>query len=210
MEDTPLAVTPVTLRPRFDPHAEGEPPAASGELRALPSAVDVRQMSLFGAVWTAGSLKYLSQGGAHSVTYYETTGWRGVMERKAGSPLPDLFRSLPGAVFPLYHVLADAGEYAGGEVVPVLSSDHLAVDGLVMERGGRRRAILANLTGEPQAVRVQGLGARVRVRSLDERNAEDAMRWPERFRAQEGDLLETDEGALACELMPYGVLRVDG
>ena len=31
-------------------------------------------MSLFGAGWTAGSLKYLAEGGAHSLTYYETTG----------------------------------------------------------------------------------------------------------------------------------------
>src|SRR5687768_14979614 len=46
----PVIVSPVTLRPRFNPDATGpdpEPPA--GE---LPAQVDVRQMSLFGAGWT--------------------------------------------------------------------------------------------------------------------------------------------------------------
>ncbi len=69
----------------------------------LPPQVDVRQMSLFGACWTAGSFKYLAEAGTQSITFYETTGWRGVMETEAGSPLPELFRSLPGTVFPMYH-----------------------------------------------------------------------------------------------------------
>jgi len=37
------------------------------------------QLLLFGAGWTAGSLKYLCASGAASLTYYETSGWRGVM-----------------------------------------------------------------------------------------------------------------------------------
>ena len=74
----PIVVTPVTLLARFNPNATGpEPEPAPGE---LPSQVDIRQMSLFGAGWTLGSIKYLSESGASSVTYYETTGWRGVME----------------------------------------------------------------------------------------------------------------------------------
>jgi hypothetical protein len=39
------------------------------------------------------------------------TGWRGVMERERRSPSPAEFPSLSGAVFPVYHVLADL---AGG------------------------------------------------------------------------------------------------
>ena len=112
----PLAITPITLRPRFNPNATApEPAPAPGE---LPRQVDVRQMSLFGAGWTAGSLKYLCASGAASLTYYETSGWRGVMELASGAPLPERFRSLPGGVFPLYHVLADIGEFAGGEITP--------------------------------------------------------------------------------------------
>jgi D-apionolactonase len=130
--DLPVAVTPLTLRRRVNPYATGPvPPVAPGE---LPPRVDLRQMSLFGAGWTLGSLKYLAESGVGSVTYYETTGWFGVMETEQGCPLPEQFPSRPGMVFPLYHVLADAGELAGAEVLPVASSQPLAFDGLACAR----------------------------------------------------------------------------
>ena len=145
----------------------------------------------------------------HSATYYETTGWRGVMATETGSPLPDVFRSLPGSVFPLYHVLADVGEFAEGEVVPTTSSDTLRVDGLAVHKNGRTRVILANLSGEAQRVMVRNLGQQVRVHRLDETNAEEAMMSPERFRAQAGERLETHAGALKLTVLPYAIVRLD-
>jgi hypothetical protein len=205
--DRLLAVTPVTLKMRFNPNATGpEPEPGPGE---LPSQVDERQMSLFGAAWTAGSLKYLAESGVDSLTYYETTGWRGVMETEAGSPVPDKFPSLPGAVFPLYHVLADVGELAGGEVVPTRSSQPLLVDGLALRQENRLRVVLANLSPEPRQVLVQNLGQQVRVRTLDETNAEEAMQNPEAFRAQTGELVPTSAGALSLRLRPYAIARFE-
>ena len=197
----PLAVTPVTLKPpRPGPVLPGE----------LPPQVDPRQMSLFGAAWTAASLKYLAEGGAHSATYYETEGWLGVQECEEGSPLPERFRSLPGSVFPLYHILADVGEFARAEVIGSTSSDPLRADGLALRRGGALRVLLANMTGRREAVRVHGLPARVRVRPLDETNAVAAMQAPEAFRAQEGEPATPRGGELSLELLPYAVVRVDG
>jgi hypothetical protein len=202
-----MAISPITLKPRSNPDATGPAPEpAPGE---LPSPVDVRQMSLFGAGWTLGSIKYLSEAGTLSLTYYETAGWRGVMETEAGSPLPGRFRSLPGSVFPLYHVLADVGEFAGGKVVPTVSSDPLRVDGLAVVKDGRRRVIVANLTPEPQRVMVGNLNERVRVRHLNEMNAEEAMSSPEVFRSQSGDTLQTAAGNLSLNLLPYAVARID-
>jgi len=203
----PIAISPITLRPRFNPSATGpEPEPAPGR---LPSQVDVRQMSLLGAGWTAGSLKYVSESGVYSVTTYETSGWRGVMETEAGSSLPDLFPSLPGTVFPLYHVLADVGAFAGGQVVPTRSSDPLRVDGLAVRRDGQTRVILANLSPEPQRVTVQDFCPQVRVRTLDETNAEAAMTSPEDFCAQVGQLVQTTAGALELHLLPYALARID-
>ncbi len=68
----PVVVTPVTLRPRFNPNATG--PAAGPATGELPAEVDPRQMSLLGAGWTLGSLSALIAAGASSLTYYETTG----------------------------------------------------------------------------------------------------------------------------------------
>jgi len=206
-EGLPIAVSPVTFKMRFNPNATGPDPEPSpGE---LPSAVDVRQMSLFGAVWTAGSLKYLAESGPHSVTYYETTGWRGVMEIEAGAPAPEKFRSIPGSVFPLYHMLADVGEFAGGEVIPTTSSDALKVDGLALRKDGQTRVLLANLSSETQQASVQNLSQDVRVRQLNETNAEAAMSSPEDFRAEEGEAKQTLEGTLELSLLPYAIVCID-
>src|SRR5260370_39136305 len=59
--DRRLAVSPVTLRPRLSPNGEGPAPVSvPGE---LPSQVDPRQMSLFGAASTVGSLGNLAAAG---------------------------------------------------------------------------------------------------------------------------------------------------
>ena len=149
----PLVVSPITLKPRFNPNATGPNPVfPPGE---LPPQVDPRQLSLFAAAWTLAMIKALAESGTDSATFYETTGWRGVMETEAGSTLPPKFSSIPGAVFPLYHVLADVAEFAGGEVVRTESSDPLSVASLLVRAGQRRRLLLANLSTEPRLVSLQ-------------------------------------------------------
>ena len=207
----PIWITPVTLRPRFNPNATGAAPEPlPGE---LPSHVDARQMSLFGAAWTVGSLKYLSQAGVQSATYYETTGWRGVMEVETGSSVPGKFLSVPGGVFPLYHVLLDFGSMVGGEVVPTLSSDALSVDGMVLRKGRWVRFLLANMTAQSQMVRVvyPGVKGMVRTEVMDETNVETAMKNPEDFRIKKtpemgiGSVM-VNEGAFVLSLKPYAVV----
>ena len=203
----PIVVSPVTLKPRFNPYATGAiPQTPPGQ---LPPQVDARQMSLFGAAWTAGSLKHLSESGVLSVTYYETTGWRGVLETENGSPEPALFHSQPGAVFPLYHVLADVGEFAGGEVVASRSSDPLQVDGLAIRKDGRQRVLVANLTDEAQDVTVSCAANEAQVWLLDEMTAEEAVQSPEVFRQQHGTRQPVKGGAFQLRLKPYAVARVD-
>jgi len=200
--ELPLAVSPVTLKLRRRP----APDVAQGR---LPAQVDVRQMSLFAAGWTVGSLKYLSESGVYSATYYETSGWCGVMETEAGSPLPDKFRSLPGAVFAVYHVLADVGEFAGGKIIPCRSSDTLKAEGLAVEKDGRRRILLANLGPEPLRIVARNLGGQVWLRQLNETNAQKAMLAPEAFRLQPGEALPTSTGTLELDLLPFAIARID-
>ncbi len=207
----PVHVSPVTLRPRFNPQAKGaSDPTAAGR---LPSRIDARQMSLFGAVWTLGSIKYLAESGAASMTYYQTHGWAGVMETASGSPMPELFPSIPGAVFPLYHVLADVGDFAGGTVQPLTSNDPLETCALALDSGrGRRRVLVANLTDQPRIVTMDGgwLGLQARLATLDEHDCEDAMRQPERFRSRVASLVEAaSDGRYRLAMLPYSITRLD-
>ena len=201
-----LVVSPVTLKPRFNPVTTGpEPPVPPGE---LPPQVDPRQLSLFGAAWTLAMLKQLAESGVSSATFYETTGWRGVMETAGGSPLPEKFPSIPGAVFPLYHVLADVGEFAGGEVITSCSSDPLKVETLALRRDKRRALLLANLTDEPQRVDVRGFAKSVQIRLLDETNALAAMTEPEQFRSVTA-LLGATKDTLELTLRPCAFACLD-
>jgi hypothetical protein len=205
----PIYVSPVTLRPRFNPDATGpEPEPVPGD---LPPTVDARQMSLFGAAWTIGSLKYLAEAAATGITYYETCGWRGVMEAPCGSPLPDRFPSIPGGVFPLFHVLADAAEFKGGEVLPSQSTAPLLMEGLVMRRAGRLCILLANMGCERRLVSV-ATGDRVRevrIRLLDENSAEQAMRDPRLFRSESAGPIQVTGGCVSVDLGPYTLARLD-
>jgi hypothetical protein len=219
--DRPLFVSPVTFKMRWNPNATGpQPPADPG---ALPPAADVRQMSLFGAGWTAGSLPYLAAGGAAAVTFFSTVGYTGVIAGAAGSALPELFPAPAGTVYPLYHVLADAGEFAGGEALACTSDDGLRVQGLALRQGGRLRLLLANLTGQPQTVRLAGLaGVGVGVfrgRTLDETTVAAATTDPAGYRAAPGTPVEvavavagTGKGAgmAPLTLRPFAVLTLTG
>jgi hypothetical protein len=179
----PVVVSPVTLKPRWNPYstagaAKGEPPS------------DARQPSLFGAAWTLGSIKYLAEAGAASVTYYETAGARGVMDHD---------------VFPLWHVLADVGDFAGGEVLTSTSSEPLQVAGLVLREGRRMRVLLANFTEQSRVVKLHGMNGTAKVKMLDAGNALQAMKQPDTWRAEAGESMQGSQ----VVLQPFAIARID-
>jgi len=202
----PIYISPVTFKQQFNAAATGaEAPAPPG---VLPTRVDPRQMSLFGAGWTLASIKNLAEAGAAAITYYETAGWKGVMETTAGSALPEKFPSIAGSVFPIWHVLADVGEFRGGQVLPCVSSRPLDIECLILKLSGRSRLIVANLSTERQAVElpVSLLGAMPSMRILDASNAESAMTKPEEFRAPRSMPGAASSGGVSRRAMIGGVL----
>ena len=205
--DRPLVVGPITLRPPFNPNATGpdlEP--APGE---LPSSVDYRQPSLFAAGWLAGSLNALGNAGVDALTYFETTGWRGLIERRDHPLRIGKFHSWPGMVFPIYHVLADVAEFQGGQILPVTSSDGLRAQALALRDGGRMRVVLANMSDEPLTVSldIPGAGAAT-VRRLDDRTVYLAATDPVEFRSSAQPIGETDR-SVSVDLPPFGLATVD-
>jgi hypothetical protein len=175
---------------------------------ALPPSVDPRQASLYGAAWTAASLKYVAEAGAASVTYFACTGWLGVLERSTGTPLPDLFPSRPGAVYPLYHPLADACEWTGRRVLACASTEPLAGVGFAVQADdGRLHMLAANLTPRRIELVVEGIEGKFGLRRLDERTAIAAATETGTYRDRH-ELVEAD-GSLSLSCSPYEVLRLD-
>jgi hypothetical protein len=185
----PIIVSSVTLKP--------------------PPGVDERQMSLFAAAWTVGSLAALVTGGASAMTYYETIGQRGLIESDQGGPAPQGFRSYPGMAFPVYHVFADLADRSAAEAVPLLSTAPLRLTGLALRFAGGWRILAANLTCEPLQGLVGPLSAGSAVRRrLNHATAQQAMITPEQFR-QVGAPFQLEDKWLACSLDPFEVLRID-
>jgi hypothetical protein len=207
-EGRPIIVSPVTLKPRFNPDAMGpEPPPLPGK---LPSAVDARQMSLFAAAWTLGSVKQLAEAGATSLTFYETTGWRGVKDTDRGCPLPGVFRSFPSMVFPVYHIFADVADLKDGELITCSSSDPLRIQALAAQTGESLHILVANLTDTPQECAVGPVGgAHALVRILDAIRAPQAMAHAEEFRSEAKLEIPVCDSTLVLTLKPYSTLRID-
>jgi D-apionolactonase len=193
-----IHVSPVTFRMRFNPDATGSGSGpAPGE---LPATVDPRQMSLFGAAWTLGSIKHLAEAGAACLTYFETVGWRGLMQGDTDSGLPGRFNAVKGQIFPVWQVFKWVGEFQDGMVVPITSSHPLRVDGLLLQRNGRRRLIVANYTLMPQILTLPETASHLSV--LDERSVRGFSRSP-------ASLTRVEFRRNRLSLLPYAVACID-
>jgi D-apionolactonase len=199
----PAVVSPVTLKIRSRNAVD-----RAGE---LPADVDPRQMSLLGAGWTLGSIAQLAAtGNVQSLTYFETIGWRGLMEGKDGSLAPNLFPSIAESVFPVYHIFADIAQFPGRQVYPTHSSHPLSATGLTLaDEKGRRRVLAANFTPHRQELKIKSGTCRATIRYLDETNVERAMKDPESFQREQGAPAESVGGKLSLNLMPFGLARID-
>ncbi len=201
----PFVVSPVTLKPRFNAVATRTRMfVRPGE---LPAAADSRQSSLFAAAWTLGTLATLSIAGVSSLTLFETTGWQGVMEREAGSPLPERFPSLPGAVYPVYHLLAGLTAYQCFGPMRVSAPRRIAAFA-VFNSEGRRRLLLGNLTPQTQRVRLHTPAPAAQVIVLDADSVKAALQNPKGFRISKGDRLASVDGVVELSFAPYALSRI--
>lgn len=203
----PLTISAITLKPRFNPVATSVKVATSKD--ELPADVDPRQVSPFAAAWTLSMLKRLAEGGAQSVTFFETIGRQGVMERKQGASSSQ-FPSRPGQVFPLYYALAAIGSYAGGEVLETVSSDPMRVEAIALAHGRQRCLWLANLTSTRRKVLVRGLAGALRRLDLDWGSSETWMTEPDAFLDREPREIVVETGSgYEVELTGYQFVRLD-
>jgi len=140
-----------------------------------------------------------------SVTFYETAGWRGIIETDQGPPVPPKFPSVPRGVFPIYHFFADLAEFSGGESLASVSTRPLSVNALVIRSQDRIAVLMANLTDTKQTVKLTGLALPNRIRLLDAGTADLAMRDPDAFRER-----WTDNEQEEVKLPPFAYCVLEG
>jgi D-apionolactonase len=127
----PLALSPVTLRPR------------SRGSQAAPTEADPRQALAFGAVWTAGLLAAATEAGFASLTLFEPAGPSGLVEGER--------------VHPVFHVLEVWAATKGGVALPVHSESPERVQALAFRTARDIRALVFNLSPENVQVHLGGL-----------------------------------------------------
>jgi hypothetical protein len=167
-----IIISPVTMQRRFNANKTmiefpwSEP--------GLPPNVDIRLMSLFGACWTAGSLKYLCEAGADSLTYYNTTGEKGIIQGNSDSQWPEHFSSVKGMIFPVYYVFKYFLDNKHLHLVKSTSSKPLIIDSLSLTDGKKIFLILVNFKGSIQPVKIDGCQGKFGIRSINTGNFVDA------------------------------------
>jgi hypothetical protein len=125
-----VAVTPITLRPRFNPNGTDGPDPLTDP--------DPRQRTGFAAAWALGCIRRSAEAGAESVTLFQTAGPRGLLD---------------GAdVFPVYRLLADLAALSGWSVESCGCHRPLEVEGIGSRNEHRRVALIANLTDRIQEI----------------------------------------------------------
>ena len=149
-----IQVSPVTLKQRFNVVATGEESPVPAD--QLPVPVDERQMSMFAAGWTLGSLASLAKGGAEAVTYYEALGWKGLIQGERDPEKPDLFAGRAGDIFPVYHVLRLFYLHQDANIIFCSSSPALKCVALALEEPDGILWTVANLTGETVPLHFKG------------------------------------------------------
>jgi hypothetical protein len=172
------AVTPVTLGPRSRPSAA--PPREPHPLYG----------SLFGAAWTLAVAAHLAQAGAGSATFLASLQELAV----AGTN-----------VHPLFHVLCDLCDCAGGTVALAGESTGDVASLLVRRRSGAV-LLLANLSRHPRTAPVPPGFAPASLRVLDQATALRAGAEWAVFRAER----HSAAGVSSVHLGAFATGRLDG
>ncbi|MFZ2340522.1 MAG: hypothetical protein WAW07_12475 [Bacteroidales bacterium] len=172
-----------------------------------PPEADSRMMSLFGACWTAGSLKNLCQAGADSITYFETAGEKGIFQGESEPVQKSLFPSKKGMIFPVFHVFRFLLNNKQLSLVNSNSSKPLIADCLALSEGKQGHLLLVNYTETRQKIQLECCAGLMRIRSLFSENyseAADDNRWTG---IKNEKILKTQE---AFEIEPFSLNFMEG
>ncbi len=201
----PLVVSPITIRPRFNPIASLTPRQAGERAAAAPA--DPRQVSLFGAGWTLAMIQQLAAGEAQSLTFCATAGPRGLLTTSDPLPWPTGLQDSPDAVFPIFHLFGGCRLYPSFSRTQ--SSEPMKVAALALRNGRTTRLLLANLEPVAQTVRVPDWGTGPRLKYLDEPGILAALRNPEAWQADHGEALSMAPDRRVLTLPPCALAWLD-
>ncbi|MEM7042326.1 MAG: hypothetical protein AAF543_05905 [Pseudomonadota bacterium] len=196
----PYRVGPGTIGARDNPYGAAATPNPQNKRLAL-ARMDPRQRGLLGAAWNLGYVAHLARGQVEAVTLSAPVGEFGVIYAKMAFEQP-WFDQRGAGVYPVYHVIRGLASGAGKPMLTTELSNGAAVQAVAFRDGDRTTLWIANLTGEPQEVEIDGLaGGSGEVTTLDLDSFTSVTSGP--------DGLETETGVVdRLDLGAYAVVRI--
>jgi D-apionolactonase len=198
-------ISPVNIQRRFNANIQNfDAPQFSN---MFPAQADSRIMSIFGASWTAGSIKYLSESGVKGITFFETAGERGIIQGENDSRWPEDFKAVKGMIFPVFHLFKFLLSDRKFKLIMSSSSRPLSVNCLALSDSNRIKLVIMNFTSIDQTVLINGFTGNIEIRrmnSLSYANASEHVEW---LFSESGFQLSVG-GRLRME--PYSLCFVEG
>ena len=198
-------ISPVNICRRFNANVENYESQVSKD--TFPPQADSRLMSIFGACWTTGSLKYLCEAGVNGITFFETVGERGIMQGSFDSRWPAEFKTVKGIIFPVFHLFAWLLNDKSFKLSGSSSSRPLEVDCLALLGSSRIKLVLANFTSSGKNVLIDGLSGEIRIKRL---NAESFAAAAIDFKWIEKNWQNVSRDGEQMILEPYSLTFVEG
>ncbi len=200
----PYRVGPSAIGARDNPYGASAAPNPDNGRIALVT-MDPRQRGLFAAAWYLGYLAHMARGAVDAVCLAAPVGEFGLACVQTGWPQP-WFDEAGAKVYPAWHVLRGLAAAAGAQRLETTLSDGSAVQAVAWRADGGVVLWLANLTGAPQTVTIEGLPAGDgRITRLDLESFVAATTSPERW-AETATPTPLD----SVDLGPYAVARLEG
>lgn len=193
-------VSPVNIQRRFNANTEYYEKPYTGQ--GIPPQVDPRLMSLFGASWTIGSLKYLIESEPAGVTYFETAGERGIFQGDMPSRWPLFFQSEKGMIFPVYFVFLFLLKHKSCKAIQTISSAPFKTECLAFTDGKRTDLMIANYTSDSLKIKIDDISGVFIIRQLNEFTYRDAAFDPDWLEKEETEITENKSN---LNLSPFSV-----
>ncbi len=194
----PIHISPITFKMRWNPNATG---VHFIDANQLPSDVDIRQMSLFGASWVLGTINSLLPAASASLTFFESVGLKGIMQ--SNKPLyKNLFLAPSSIVYPMYFIFKIILEHKNGCFYHVESEENLKFSGFAFGEKGKKVsiALIVNYAADLMSIKMPSEFSPCMVGMLTERNMAILMKDPERFEDMKLEMV-TDK----LKLGPYTI-----
>ena len=152
--DLPYRAGPSTIGARDNPYGETSTLNPQNGRLAL-ARMDPRQRGLLGAAWNLGYVAHMARGHVEAVALSAPVGEFGVIYAKMDYEQP-WYDLRGGGVYPAYRVIKGMAAAAGKPMLATELSDPASVQAVAYRDRDRMIIWLANLTGEPQQVMIEG------------------------------------------------------